>query len=472
MSDILFKNRVSEKPLDVLNIVYYSAGGLIEDRQPLYAIVNSLPDNSDASIILVGDGSDDSLTRLQGLLKDLMGGLEWEQKEVNINFTITNDSCMQENSIVIQNKYRKNKINCSCFEVDSTYFLPKELKIELNKNLELKQNITENIVQSKKITYIGATGKIGQLALSLIVEKLPKNQNLTIVLPVSDSAKSVEKLKELISRFKDYKNVNFIISKDYKETSNSDFVICSMGKFPTMKEMEEELKKDNSARNIQSVFNFKIIKEIFAKLNIYCPKTTTLMLTNQVDTMSQLAREVAPNMLVVGLGCMVDVVRFRQNIRAVTGLLSDALMIGYHHIGMIPFLQHAPKMSNGKLLTQEEINEIVKKTSVMGGDISWGQRVGLDQNKDTGASILPATAIAKFIKDYCFGVGSHYGSYNLLLNKEIANIYGLPENAALSIIVKISKDKIEPQKIVISKDIKNNLISTYKEMCDIRKQLD
>lgn len=69
--------------------------------------------------------------------------------------------------------------------------------------------------------------------------------------------------------------------------------------------------------------------------------------------------------------------------------------------------------------------------------------MGLNTNIDTGASILPATAISRLVISYCFNI-PHIESYNTFIsNPVIAEHYGIKPNTELSIPLKICKDKVE-----------------------------
>ena len=79
----------------------------------------------------------------------------------------------------------------------------------------------------------------------------------------------------------------------------------------------------------------------------------------------------------------------------------------------------------------------------MGGIISKEQKTGLNTNIDTGASILPASAICRFVTSYCFNI-QHTESYNTIITDPvIAKHYGVEPNTELSIPLRIYKDNIQ-----------------------------
>ena len=242
-------------------------------------------------------------------------------------------------------------------------------------------------------------------------------------------------------------------------------MVCSAGRWPTEKEKEEFSTIDPSGRLIQSKINAQLISEITSNLNKYCPKALFLIVTNQVDMMCHIARQIAKEMNIIGLSGGVDSSRLKQKIKDIFGLDSTGYMIGFHNESMIPIIK-SMKTNDGKNLfplmseeinfsedkdLQEEFKEMEKEklqnliisTRQIGGLISKEQMTGLNSNIDRGASILPATAICRLVNSYCFNI-PHIESYNTFISDpKIANHYGIKPNTELSIPLRIYKDKIE-----------------------------
>ena len=335
-----------------------------------------------------------------------------------------------------------------------------------------KSKLFWNCKTITKITYIGANGKIGKQAVNMICSKILKDQNVEIVLVGSGTQDSLTRLngfvKDLIGGLElsgENSNIKFKITNDYKDTFNSKIVVCSAGRWPTEKEKEEFSTIDPSGRLIQSKINAQLISEITSNLNKYCPKTLFLIVTNQVDMMCHIARQIAKEMNIIGLSGGVDSSRLKQKIKDIFGLDSTGYMIGFHNESMIPIIK-SMKTNDGKNLfplmseeinfsedkdLQEEFKEMEKEklqnliisTRQIGGLISKEQMTGLNSNIDRGASILPATAICRLVNSYCFNI-PHIESYNTFISDpKIANHYGIKPNTELSIPLRIYKDKIE-----------------------------
>lgn len=180
-----------------------------------------------------------------------------------------------------------------------------------------------------KITYIGANGKIGKQAINMICSKIPEKENVEMVLIGSGTQDSLIRLngfiKDLLGglELKNEKfNIKFKITNDYKDTTNSKIVVCSSGKWPTKKEIDDSSFLDESGRLIQSKINSQLIKDITSKLNKFCPKTLFLIVTNQVDMICHIARQIAKDMNIIGLTGGVDSARLKQNIKDILGVES------------------------------------------------------------------------------------------------------------------------------------------------------
>ena len=368
-----------------------------------------------------------------------------------------------ENDIFLKNLNNLSKINNN----------PITIIKKTNELIELftkaKQQWKE--IEIQKITYIGANGKIGKHAINMICSNIPEKESVELVLLGSGSQNSLTRLQGLKKDIKGsliiqnkYPKVKFIITNDWNKIQNSNIIICCAGRWPNEKEIEEFKDKDPSNRLIQSFVNAKMIIELSQKINKFCPKTLVLIVTNQVDMMCHIARNNAKDLNFIGLSGSVDSTRFKQKIKDIMGIESEALMIGFHNSTMIPIIKSL-KNKDGKnifpLLSKETIledkdlqkefeevekqkmKEILEVTRTMGIVIATEQKAGLDPLKNYGAAILPALAITKLINAYCFDI-SYVESYNTFISDpKIAEHYGIQCNTALSIPLRITKGKIE-----------------------------
>lgn len=91
----------SSKDKNTTKITYIGGSGNI-GKVAVNMICSQIPDGKDVELVLMGSGSADSLTRLEGVVKDVKGAISLLNKKSNIKFTITNDySKTQGSSAVI-----------------------------------------------------------------------------------------------------------------------------------------------------------------------------------------------------------------------------------------------------------------------------------------------------------------------------------------------------------------------------------
>lgn len=81
-------------------ITYIGGSGNI-GKVAVNMICSQIPDGKDVELVLMGSGSQDSLTRLEGVVKDVKGAISLLNKKSNIKFTITNDYSKTENSSAV-----------------------------------------------------------------------------------------------------------------------------------------------------------------------------------------------------------------------------------------------------------------------------------------------------------------------------------------------------------------------------------
>jgi malate/lactate dehydrogenase len=100
-----------------------------------------------------------------------------------------------------------------------------------------------------------------------------------------------------------------------------------------------------------------MITSITEQLKMHCPNALFTIVTNQVDMMCHIARQIAPNMKVIGLSGGVDLSRLKQATKEILGLECDGLMIGYHNANMTPLIKSL-KTTTGQtifpILSKEE----------------------------------------------------------------------------------------------------------------------
>ena len=174
-------------------------------------------------------------------------------------------------------------------------------------------------------------------------------------------------------------------SQDYEATAGSGIVVVTAG-FPRKPGMSrDDLVSKNSA----------VIREIASEVRERSPGAVIIMVTNPLDVMAYVAREVTgfPRERVVGMAGILDTARFRSFIALELDVSVEdiqALVLGGHGDSMVPIVS---TVSVGgvpltQLLERSRIEELVQRTRKGGGEI-----VGL--LKEGSAYYAPSAAVAQ-----------------------------------------------------------------------------
>jgi len=120
--------------------------------------------------------------------------------------------------------------------------------------------------------------------------------------------------------------------------------------------------------------NAGVIYSLAQKLTSLCPNARVLLITNPVDVITWQLKNLCPDMQIFGLGCSLDMVRFRFIIAQAAQVSVDsvaALVIGTHDDNMIPLMSHATigGIPVPDLLGLDDIENIIVNTRVAGSVI-------------------------------------------------------------------------------------------------------
>jgi len=153
---------------------------------------------------------------------------------------------------------------------------------------------------------------------------------------------------------------------DYSAITGSHVVVVAAGKS----------RKPGMSRSDLLEANKKIIEEVVKNITKYAPDAFVVIVTNPVDVLTYHTWCLTgwEKNRILGLSCVLDSARMASMISLKTGYSAkeiSALVIGGHGDSMVPL----PRFSriNGipleVFLNQSEIDEIIAKTRVAGGDI-------------------------------------------------------------------------------------------------------
>ena len=237
----------------------------------------------------------------------------------------------------------------------------------------------------KRVTVVGS-GKYGSMTalriaeydivdsvvMTDIVDGLPQGLALDM-----NQSRYVEKFSTKISG-----------TNKYEDTHDSDVVVITAG-LP---------RKPGMSRMDLLEVNTKIVTDVTKNIMKFSQSPTIVVVTNPLDQMTTLVSEISglPKNKVIGQAGVLDTSRFAYFISEKLNVnVNDveALTLGSHGETMVPVPSQC--RVNGKLLTEilskEEIDEIVQKTSNGGAEI-----VGL--LKTGSAYFAPSSAAATMVR--------------------------------------------------------------------------
>ena len=153
---------------------------------------------------------------------------------------------------------------------------------------------------------------------------------------------------------------------DYSAISGSHVVVVAAG----------NPRKPGMSRSDLLATNKNVIEEVVENITLYAPEAFVVIVTNPVDVLTYHTWRITgwSKNRIMGLSCVLDSSRMASMISLKTGYSAkeiSALVIGGHGDYMVPL----PRFSriNGMpldiFLNQHEINDIIAKTRIAGGDI-------------------------------------------------------------------------------------------------------
>ncbi len=243
-------------------------------------------------------------------------------------------------------------------------------------------------------------------------------------------------------------------TNDFAETANSDVVIITAGL----------ARKPGMSRDDLLEKNVQIVKSIAEQVALHSPECCIIVVTNPIDAMVYTAYKVSgfPKQRVVGMAGVLDSARYRLLLAKAIGVApSDvtALVMGIHGDNMLPMVRLASV--NGvpvtALLTQEQLDEIIKKTQHGGAEIVKHLKTGSAFTTPGLAAVEMAEAILKNSKRVMpcaaylegeFGISGLFMGVPIVLGSAgVERILEFPltedEKAALQLSVEAVKRQME-----------------------------
>lgn len=174
-------------------------------------------------------------------------------------------------------------------------------------------------------------------------------------------------------------------TQGYEETAGSGIYVVTAG-FP---------RKPGMSRSDLVTKNANVVEDISREIRTHSPGAVVIMVTNPLDVMAYVAKEVTgfPRERVVGMAGILDTARFRSFVALELDVSVEdvqALVLGGHGDSMVPLVRTVTVggVPLTELLDRGTIDELVERTRQGGGEI-----VGL--LKEGSAYYAPSAAVVQ-----------------------------------------------------------------------------
>ncbi len=200
------------------------------------------------------------------------------------------------------------------------------------------------------LALLAAQRELGDVVLFDVVEGMPQGKALDI----------------MESRPVDGYDVDLVGTNDYKDIRGADVVIVTAG-FP---------RKPGMSRDDLLKMNIDIMKTVATNVKEHASKAFVIVISNPLDAMVFAMKQITgfPRERVVGMAGVLDSARFRCFVAMELGISVEdvtAFVLGGHGDEMVPLPRYCTVagVPLPDLMSQEQIDRIVKRTRFAGGEI-------------------------------------------------------------------------------------------------------
>ncbi|QKX02405.1 malate dehydrogenase [Wolbachia endosymbiont of Dirofilaria (Dirofilaria) immitis] len=245
--------------------------------------------------------------------------------------------------------------------------------------------------QRKKISLVG-TGNIGGTLAHMIALRELGNVAL---FDISDGVPQGKALDIAESSPIDGFNINITATNRYEDIRNSDVIIITAG----------VARKSGMSRDDLLQTNARVMKEAGENIKKYSPNAFVIVVTNPLDVMVSVVHRFSalPTNMIVGMAGVLDSARFSYFLAKELNISIEdvsALVLGGHGDTMVPLINYASvagipltRIIDMGLITQEKVDEIVKRTRNGGKEI-------VDLLKSGSAYYSPASSVICILESY------------------------------------------------------------------------
>jgi malate dehydrogenase len=226
------------------------------------------------------------------------------------------------------------------------------------------------------LALMAAQRELGDVVLFDVVEGMPQGKALDIM-----EARPV-----------DGYDVDLVGTNDYRDIRGADVVIVTAG-FP---------RKPGMSRDDLLNKNIEIMKTVASNVKEHAPKAFVIVISNPLDAMVFAMKRITgfPRERVVGMAGVLDSARFRCFVAMELGVSVEdvtAFVLGGHGDEMVPLPRYCTVagIPLPDLMSQEQIDRIVKRTRFAGGEIVELLKTGSAFYSPAASAIAMAEAYLK-----------------------------------------------------------------------------
>jgi malate dehydrogenase len=214
-----------------------------------------------------------------------------------------------------------------------------------------------------KITVVGA-GNVGATTAQRLAEKqLARTVVLVDVVEGIPQGKALDQWESApIEGF----DTQIVGANDYGPAAGSELVVVTAG----------IARKPGMSRDDLVRTNADIVKQVSRQIQQHCPKSIVVMVSNPLDVMCWVAKEVTgfPRERVIGMAGVLDTARYRSFLaEALDVSVQDiqAMVLGGHGDTMVPLVSYTTVsgIPVSQLLDKAKLDKIVERTRNGGAEI-------------------------------------------------------------------------------------------------------
>jgi malate dehydrogenase len=240
-----------------------------------------------------------------------------------------------------------------------------------------------------KITVVGA-GNVGATTAQRVAEKELARQ--VVLVDIMEGVPQGKGLDQWESAPIEGFDSRVIGTNGYDETANSEIIVITAG----------IARKPGMSRDDLLNTNAGIVKQVSENIRTTSPDAIVIMVSNPLDVMSYVAKEVTgfPRERVLGMAGVLDTARYRSFIAEeldVSVRDIQAMVLGGHGDTMVPLISYTSVsgIPITQLMTKERLDAIVDRTRNGGAEIVKFLKTGSAYYAPSAAAVQMCEAIVR-----------------------------------------------------------------------------